>query len=70
MRKQARVKQMEAFFLNNLEAEPNLMIEEDKRGGGYIDGIFFILMGLACVIGRSRLLNKYEEAYQIITVLV
>ena len=49
--KQATVKQMEAFFLNNLEAEPNLMIEEDRRGLGYIDGIYFILMGLTCVIG-------------------
>jgi hypothetical protein len=50
-RKQARVNQMEAFFLNNLKAKPNLMIEEDKRDGGYINGICFILMGLACVIG-------------------
>ena len=49
--KQATVKQMEAFFLNNLEAEPNLMIEEDRRGGGYIDGIFLILIGLTCVMG-------------------
>jgi len=49
--KQATVKQMEAFFLNNLEAEPNLMIEEDRRCGGYIDGIFFILIGLTCVMG-------------------
>jgi len=50
-RKQGRVKQMEAFFLNNLEAEPNLMIEEDRRGSGYIDGIYFIMMGLICVMG-------------------
>ena len=49
--KQATVKQMEAFFLNNLEAEPNLMIEEDRRGVGYIHGIFLILMGLTCVMG-------------------
>lgn len=49
--KQSIVKLMEAFFLNNLEAEPNLMIEEDIRGEGYITGIFFILMGLTCVIG-------------------
>jgi hypothetical protein len=49
--KQGTVKKMEAFFLNNLEAEPNLMIEEDRRCGGYIDGIFFILIGLTCVMG-------------------
>jgi hypothetical protein len=49
--KQSIVKRMEAFFLNNLEAEQNLMIEQDKRGGGYIDGIFFILIGLTCVMG-------------------
>ena len=49
--KQGTVKRMEAFFLNNLEAEPNLMIEEDRRGVGYIHGIFLILMGLICVMG-------------------
>ena len=49
--KQGTVKQMEAFFLNNLEAEQNLIIEEDKRGGGYIDGMGFILIGLTCVMG-------------------
>ncbi|MEG5172018.1 hypothetical protein [Microcoleus sp. B3-D7] len=49
--KQSIVKRMEAFFLNNLEAEPNLMIEEDNRGVGYIHGIYLIFMGLICVMG-------------------
>jgi len=49
--KQGTVKRMEAFFLNNLEAEPNLMIEEDNRGVGYIHGIYLIFMGLTCVMG-------------------
>ncbi|MEG4999574.1 hypothetical protein [Microcoleus sp. B4-D4] len=50
-RKQSIVKRIKAFFLNNREAEQNLMIEEDRRGIRYIDGIFFILIGLTCVIG-------------------